>query len=252
MAIALSALEQFLNTLLEVDQFQDYCPNGLQVESCEVIGKVVFGVTASQALIDKAVEEKADAIVVHHGYFWKGEADAITGIKASRIKSLMNNGISLFAYHLPLDAHAALGNNAQLAELLGFTVEGGLDDSPRPIGNVGALVKPQSLLELASHIEEVLGRKPLMIGDEQRVINTVAWCSGAAQSYIGKAAERGADCFISGEISESTVHEARERGIAYISAGHHATERYGVKALSQYVSKELGVECLFIDIDNPV
>lgn len=251
MTVALSVLEQLLNSLLEIDQFQDYCPNGLQVESCETVGKIVFGVTASQALIDRAIEEKADAIVVHHGYFWRGEADVITGIKAKRIKSLMNNNISLLAYHLPLDAHLTLGNNVQLAELLGFSIEGGLDDSSRPIGNVGTLKIPLSLSELAAYIENMLGRKPLVIGDEHRVVSSVGWCTGAAQSYIGKASDYGVDCFISGEISESTVHEARERGIAYISAGHHATERYGIKALSQYVSKELGINCLFIDIDNP-
>jgi dinuclear metal center YbgI/SA1388 family protein len=252
MALTVLALAKFLDEYLQVGQFNDYCPNGLQVEASEKIEKVVTGVTASQALIDRAIELKADAILVHHGYFWKGENAAITGIKAKRIQSLMNNGISLLAYHLPLDAHPELGNNAQLAKLLGFAVEAGLDSSEFPVGNIGSVNEPVDLLALGGQIEQLLGREPLLIGDVTRVVKRVAWCTGAAQSYIDKAADLGVDCFISGEISEPTVHIARERGIAYIAAGHHATERYGIKALGEMLADKYSIDVEFVDIDNPV
>lgn len=252
MAVELSQLASYIEAVLEVSQFQDYCPNGLQVEGRSQVASIITGVTASQALIDAAIERGADALIVHHGYFWKGEQQTITGIKAQRIKALLDNGISLLAYHLPLDAHPVLGNNAQLAALLGLRVDGGLDVSDRPIGNTGFLDKAVSLGEFSQRIEQVLERKPLVIGDIDRAITRVAWCTGAAQSYIDKACDAGVDCFISGEISEPTVHIARERGIAYISAGHHATERYGVKALGELVAEHFdGVRCKFVDIDNP-
>lgn len=252
MTISLSELTSYLEILLDVQKFQDYCPNGLQVEGRQSIKRIVTGVTASQALIDQAIAVGADAILVHHGYFWKGEPAPITGIKAKRIKALMQHDISLLAYHLPLDAHGEFGNNAQLAKLLGLEICGGLDGSDVPIGFWGKPSKPCSLEAFAQNIEQQLLRKPLVIGAGNKQLSKVAWCTGAAQSYIEKAVALGVDCFISGEISEPTVHIARECDIAYISAGHHATERYGVKALGEHLQQKFAIECQFIDIDNPV
>lgn len=240
-----------LDQELAADHFQDYCPNGLQVEGREQIRRVVSGVTACQALIDAAIVEDADAILVHHGYFWKGEDQRVRGMKKQRLQTLLRHDINLFAYHLPLDAHPTLGNNAQLARRLGFSVEGGLDDSPRPIGNVGRLDSPMSAAEFAAHAEAVLGRTPLHVGDPGDEIETIGWCTGGAQGFIDKAQIRGVDAYLSGEISEPTTHFARETGMHYFACGHHATERYGVQALGQWLNEQFGVEHIFIDIDNP-
>ena len=252
MSLALKELLKKLDQKLQPELFKDYCPNGLQVEGCEEIRKVVTGVTACLDLIDRAVEQKADAILVHHGYFWRGEAPVITGMKRRRVEMLLENEISLIAYHLPLDAHAELGNNARLASLMGWSVQGGLDDSKMPVGNWGKLSGKQTLDELGQDIENRLGRQPLLIPGGDHSIETIAWCTGAAQSMIDKALDLGVDAFVSGEISESTVHFARENGLHYISAGHHATERYGIQALGEWLARETGVEHKFIDIDSPV
>ncbi|MTT52408.1 Nif3-like dinuclear metal center hexameric protein [Alcanivorax sp. VBW004] len=243
----LSLLDQELAT----DRFQDFCPNGLQVEGREQIHRVVSGVTACQALIDAAIVEEADAILVHHGYFWKGESQQVRGMKKQRLQTLLRHDINLFAYHLPLDAHPTLGNNVQLALRLGLTTEGGLDDSPRPIGNVGRLDSPMSASEFAAHVEAVLGRTPLHVGDPGDEIETIGWCTGGAQGFIEKAQAKGVDAYLSGEISEPTTHFARETGMHYFACGHHATERYGAMALGQWLSDHYGIEHTFIDIDNP-
>lgn len=252
MPTTLDELLSYTNSLLQINEFDDYCPNGLQVEGRPELSKIVTGVTASAALIDAAIDANADAIIVHHGYFWKGEDACITGMKGRRIKKLLQNDISLIAYHLPLDAHETLGNNAQLAALLGIEVNGGLDDSSNPIGLIGELSKPVVAKDFARHIALQLGREPLLVNDKDREIKTVAWCTGAAQSYIERAVAKGADCFITGEVSESTVHIARELDICFIAAGHHATERYGIKALGGLLSEKFDLSCEFIDIDNPV
>lgn len=252
MSVSLHELVRYADTLLKIDQFADYCPNGLQVEASARVSKIVSGVTASQALIDEAVALKADMLLVHHGYFWKGENPELTGIKGRRIRTLMQHGINLVAYHLPLDAHPQLGNNAQLAQLLSLQTEGGLDNSAYPVGSTGSLLQAQSLADFARHIAQVLQREPLLIGDPQKIIRTVAWCTGAAQSYIEKALAKGVDCFITGEVSEQTFHIAQETGISFIAAGHHATERYGVKALGEHLAQQFAVDVTFVDIDNPV
>ncbi|KAF0808033.1 hypothetical protein A6D6_00423 [Alcanivorax xiamenensis] len=242
-----------LDTELQSHRFKDYCPNGLQVEGREQVRHLVTGVTACQALIDAAIVEEADAILVHHGYFWKNEDARVRGMKKQRLQSLLRHDISLFAYHLPLDAHPELGNNAQLARRLGLVVEGGLQ--PRdsfPIGNVGRLDGPMTADEFASHVESVLGRQVLHIGDTQDEIETLAWCTGAAQGFIDQAQALGVDAYLSGEISEPTTHFARETGIHYFACGHHATERYGVLAVGEWLADEYGLEHTFIDIDNPV
>jgi len=244
-----------LNALLEPWKFKDYCPNGLQVEGKNEIRKIVTGVTACQALIDKALEESADMILVHHGYFWKGEDACIVGTKKKRLASLINNDISLVAYHLPLDAHPELGNNARLATLLGFNIKQALVSGEEPaIGFIGELEEPCSTKELAQRIETVLQRKPTLISghDRDEKIRRIGWCSGAAQTYIDQAVLQGMDAYLSGEISEHTVHAARENGIHYFAAGHHATERYGVQAVGQYLADKFAVEHQFIEIDNPV
>lgn len=252
MSLALKELLKKLDQELQPGLFKDYCPNGLQVEGCDEIRKVVTGVTACLELIDRAVEKKADAILVHHGYFWRGEEPVITGMKRRRIERLLENEISLIAYHLPLDAHPVLGNNVRLAHLMGWSVEGGLDSSNMPIGNRGRLSGKQTLNELGEALENLLGREPLLVPGGDHEIETLAWCTGAAQSMIGQALDLGVDAFVSGEISESTVHFARENGIHYISAGHHATERYGVQALGEWLAGETGILHEFIDIDSPV
>lgn len=242
-----------LDQFLEIHQFKDYCPNGLQVEGKEQIKKVVTGVTASQALIDAAIAKQADAIVVHHGYFWKGEAQEIVGMKFKRIKALLDHGINLYAYHLPLDVHEQLGNNAQLAKLLGITNRRPLEPwDKRSVGRVGKFEEPITPADLSALINSQLQREPLWIDGGKSEIKSIAWCTGGGQDYITMAAEQGIDAFISGEISERTVHIAKEMGIHYFAAGHHATERYGVKALGEWMQEEMGLEVEFIDIDNPV
>ena len=246
-------LERELNRLLGPENFRDYAPNGLQVTSEQSIELLVSGVSATQALIDAAIEKGAQAILVHHGYFWKGENPCLVGMKFQRIKRLMDNNISLFAYHLPIDAHPMLGNNVQLAARLGIEVTGGLEKgNPYSVGNVGELVNPLSGGELAQKISTELGREPLHVDAPGRLIRTVAWCTGGAQGYIEQAIESGADAYITGEASEQTTHIAREYGIHFFAAGHHATERYGVQAVGAAISEKMHIDHEFIDIDNPV
>ncbi|MDV7104053.1 Nif3-like dinuclear metal center hexameric protein [Vibrio sp. TH_r3] len=246
-------LEALLNQKLSPELIKDYCPNGLQVEGTSQVKKIVTGVTASIALIEKAIALNADAILVHHGYFWKGEPEPIRGMKGERIKALIKNDINLYAYHLPLDIHPELGNNAQLAQLLGIEVEGGLEATPQSVAMYGSLKSTLSADEFAQKIESVLNRVPLHISSEvNKSIKTVGWCTGGGQDYIDLAAAKGLDAFISGEISERTTYSAREQDIHFFSAGHHATERYGVKALGEWLAREYGFDVEFIDIDNPV
>ena len=247
--IELIDLEMYCNDLLEINNFQDYCPNGLQIDAGRTeIQKVVTGVTASQALIDAAVDVEADLLLVHHGYFWKGESEPLTGIKGRRIRTLMQAGISLLAYHLPLDAHPQFGNNAKLAEQLGFSsaflVEDGLIWQ-------ADLESPLRADELALRIAQAMGRQPLHISAGERAIQRIGWCSGAAQDYIESAAALGLDAFITGEVSERTVHLARELGIHFYAAGHHATEKFGVQALGKHLAECHDLEHQFIDIPNP-
>ncbi len=246
-------LERILNDLLEPGAIRDYCPNGLQVEGTEDVLRVITGVTASQALLDKAVEFGADAVLVHHGYFWKSEPEAIRGIKYRRISTLIKNDINLYGYHLPLDVHPELGNNAQLAALLGISPLGGLEEGvAKSVAVYGELQEAVSAEDFAEKISDVLGRKPLLIKGGSHPIKTVGWCTGGGQDYIELAAAKGLDAFISGEVSERTTHSAREQGIHYFGAGHHATERYGIKALGEWLAKEHGLAVTFVDIDNPV
>ncbi|MCL5427000.1 Nif3-like dinuclear metal center hexameric protein [Halomonas sp. NPDC076908] len=238
---------------LRAGQFKDFTINGLQVAGCDQVQRVMTGVTACQALLDEAVTWQADMVLVHHGYFWKNEPVAITGMKQKRIKTLLDHDINLLAYHLPLDAHAEMGNNAELARLLGWKVEGCIDGE---LGEgllwAGRLTQPQTLQVLAEQIAQTLRREPLVIeAPGVGEIERIAWCTGGAQDMITDAFEAGAQVFVSGEISERTTHLAREMGIHYIAAGHHATERYGIQAMGEWLADEYGVEHRFVDIDNP-
>lgn len=243
-------LRAYLDGLLEPARFRDYCPNGLQVEGRAEVRRIVCGVTASQALIDEAVRRNADAVLVHHGWFWKSEDQRITGFRRKRMATLLAADLNLFAYHLPLDAHPDLGNNAELARRADWRVEGRFAD--QELGFIGTPAAPATAAQIGAALERLLGRAMLVVGDVERPVARLAWCSGGAQGYFEQAIAVGADCFVSGEISEQTVHLARESGVPYIAAGHHATERYGVMALGAHLQEKFGLDCQFVEIDNPV
>ena len=253
MSVNLKELVNFANETLSVERFKDYCPNGLQIEGKSVVTKIVSGVTASQALIDAAIAANADLLLVHHGYFWKGESEPLVGIKGKRVKALMQADVSLLAYHLPLDAHPELGNNAQLAKILDIEIESGMEPgNPFSVGNIGSLSEVISAEDFTHRVTTQLGREATLISGGDRSVKRIAWCTGSADRMIEQADKLGADLFLSGEISEPVVHFAREAGIHYLSAGHHATERYGAKALGEFLASHFGLEHQFIDIDNPV
>jgi dinuclear metal center YbgI/SA1388 family protein len=244
-------LADYLAKTLDITRFRDYCPNGMQVEGRAEIGYIVSGVTASAALLQAAIEEGADAILVHHGYFWRGEDMRVIGQKQRRLKLLLENDINLFAYHLPLDMHAEFGNNAQLARELGLQADGRFGENDLGwLGHADASVR--TVGDLARLVEQRLGRAPLVIGDATQRVGRIGWCTGAAQNMLGEAIDAGASVYLSGEISEPTVHLARESGVAYLACGHHATERYGVQALGVHLAQHFGIRHQFIDIDNPV
>lgn len=243
-------LQRYLDNLLEVGRFRDYCPNGLQVEGRAEIRRVVCGVTASQALLDAAVAREADAVLVHHGYFWRGEDGVITGLRRKRLGTLLSRDINLFAYHLPLDAHPELGNNAQLARLMGWMPEGRFGE--QDIGWTGRLPHAIRGDLLARQVAARLGREPLLLGDPARTVERIAWCTGGAQGYFEQAIACGVDCFVSGEASEQTTHLARESGVSYLAVGHHASERYGVQALGAHLAERFGLDVTFVEVDNPV
>ncbi len=243
-------LRDYIASLLDVSRFRDYCPNGVQVEGRAEVRRIASGVTASQRLLQAATTWGADAVLVHHGYFWRNEDAAITGIKKQRIAHLLQHDMSLLAYHLPLDAHIELGNNAQLGQRLGFVQQGRFGE--QDIACYGELVSAQTLSQLCKTISDSLQREPQVIGQSDRAIRRIAWCTGAAQGYFEEAVALGVDAFLTGEISEQNVHVAHETGVAFIAAGHHATERYGVQALGAHLATQFGTEHRFFDIDNPV
>jgi len=243
------AMVQHLHLLLGVDRFKDYGPNGLQVEGRGEIRHLVSGVTASLALIDAAIAAKADAILVHHGLFWRGQDGRVTGWMKQRLARLLAADINLLAYHLPLDAHAELGNNAQLGRVLGWRADGRFGE--QELGFIGEGSAPCSLDELGARLNMALGRTPVLAPGDGRPLRRLAWCTGGAQGYFEAAIAAGADVFVSGEISEPQAHLAAETGVAFVAAGHHATERYGVQALGQHLAREFGLSQQFIDLPNP-
>ena len=250
----LRELVAYTDRLLAVENFSDYCPNGLQVEGRPEVRTLVGGVTACQALLDAAVERGADAVLVHHGYFWKGENPRIVGMKRRRLATLLRHEISLIAYHLPLDAHPEFGNNVQLARVLGLTVTGTAGGNTRTPGLVtlGEPAQPMSGNAFAAHLAARLGRTPLHIPGNDAPICRLAWCTGGAQSCIEIALNAGAGAFLTGEASEQTVHIARENGLHFFAAGHHATERYGVQALGAHLAGQFPLNFTFVEIANPV
>ena len=250
--VQLKDLLNYSNNALEIERFHDYCPNGLQLEGKTEVKKIISGVTASQALIDAAIREEADVLLVHHGYFWKGEDARIIGLKYQRIRSLIESSINLLAYHLPLDAHPLYGNNAKLADMLELEIAGRFPSGSDAVGMYGTLKTPMTAVDFGQKITSALDREVLHIGENNEPIHTIAWCSGAAQNYIEAAAELGVDAYLTGEISEQTVHIARENGIHFYSAGHHATERYGVQAFGEHLASHFSIKHQFIDIPNPV
>ena len=243
-------LMDYTGQILEVERFRDYCPNGLQVEGRQQVNHIVTGVTASMALLQAAQQAGADVVLVHHGYFWRNEDPRIIGIKQKRIRFLLEHGINLAAYHLPLDAHPVLGNNAQFGLKLGLQMDGNAGE--QSLVSYGSLPQAETLDSFQQRLGALLQRQPFVVSGAAREVQRVAWCTGAAQQYLESAIELGVDVFISGEISEQTVHLARESGVAYIAAGHHATERYGVQALGRHLAEQFGLKHQFIDIDNPV
>lgn len=260
-SISAQTLTQFCDDYLSASAFKDYAPNGLQVDGGRPIQRIVTGVTACEALIDAAIADNADAIMVHHGYFWKGEPAMLTGMKGRRVRKLMQHGISMIGYHLPLDAHPISGNNAKLANMLDMKIIDALyPTESHPVGNI-ATCTPQSADTLIATITQALGRSPLHISAEYhagssaqtngRLIERVGICTGGAQDMIDQAASMGCDAFISGEISERTTHSARELGIDYFACGHHATERGGIQALGEIIAQKFGLPVTFIDIENP-
>lgn len=262
--ISVQELTQFCDDYLSAGAFKDYAPNGLQVDGGRAVQRIITGVTACEALIDAAIAANADTIMVHHGYFWKGEPAPITGMKGRRIRKLMQHGISMIGYHLPLDAHPVVGNNAKLAEMLDMNITGALYPSEsHPVGNIATCI-PQNADSLIAQITKALGRTPLHISanyahvnsnaitkGNDKLIERVGICTGGAQDMIEQAAVMGCDAFISGEISERTTHIARELGIDYFACGHHATERGGIQALGDIIAQQFGLPVTFIDIDNP-
>ncbi|HMW17264.1 MAG TPA: Nif3-like dinuclear metal center hexameric protein [Accumulibacter sp.] len=240
----------YLDTLLEAGRCRDYCPNGLQVEGSPEIRHLIAGVSASQALIDAAITAGADTLLVHHGWFWRGEDGRVIGIRKRRLQSLLANEINLIAYHLPLDGHVEFGNNAQLAKRFGWLPERRFGE--QDLGWLGRPTIPCSVAELARQVTDELQRPPLLVGPADRRVERVAWCSGAAQGLFEQAIALGADVYLSGEVSEPTVHLARESGVAYLAAGHHATERYGVQALATHLIERFDLDGQFLDLDNPV
>lgn len=253
MAVNLQTLVGDCDRELRAADFRDYCPNGLQVEGRAEVRRLAAAVTANQSVLDEAIAWGADALLVHHGYFWRGEPEPVVGMKRRRLAALLANDVSLLAYHLPLDAHPELGNNAQYGLRLGISAAKPLDPEDRQsVGSVGTLSAPATLASICDAVEQFSGRVPLLIGDESTQVTRIAWCTGAAQGYIDRAVAAGAELYISGEISEPTVHAAREQGVAYLAAGHHATERYGVQALAAHMAGRHDLEWKFFDCDNPV
>ena len=250
-SVTRDALTHYLDELLQPEGFKDYCPNGLQVEGRNEITSIICGVTANQALLDMAVAEQADAILVHHGWFWRGESGTVTGIKRNRLKTLLSNDINLYAFHLPLDAHPTLGNNAGLAKAAGWAQTSSFGE--QNLGCLGEPVGGATVASLAADLEQAVGRAPFVLAESlDQPIRRLAWCTGGAQSYFEAAINAGVDAFVTGEVSEPMVHLARETGVAYLAAGHHATERFGVQALGQAIAERFGIRVRYLEVDSPV
>lgn len=249
----LNDIIQWCDQTLKTAEFRDYAPNGLQIEGRQEVNKILCAVTASQQAIEAAIAEQADLLLVHHGYFWKGEPYPITGMRGKRIKTLIQHDVSLLSYHLPLDAHPSLGNNAAIADLLSLQQMRALDPAERhPIGNIAELPQAMTPVEFQHYLAERLQTQVMHLPAQTDSIRTVGYCTGAAQDFIGKAAEQGCDAYLSGEVSERTYYEAQEMGVHYYACGHHATERYGVQRLGQAIAEQFAIEYQYYELNNPV
>ncbi|WP_159138015.1 MULTISPECIES: Nif3-like dinuclear metal center hexameric protein [unclassified Acinetobacter] len=249
----LNDIIQWCEQTLAAREFKDYAPNGLQIEGKSEVNKILCAVSASQSAIEAAIEQGADLLLVHHGYFWKGEAYPITGMRGKRIRALIQNDISLVGYHLPLDSHPTLGNNAAIADLLELENIEQLDLSERhPIGNIGYLKQPMSPEYFKNHVSEKLGFDAIHLPADKTQIHKVGFCTGGAQDYIHKAALQECDAYISGEVSERTFYEAQELNVHYYACGHHATEKYGVQRLAKAISEQFNIEYAYYELDNPI
>jgi dinuclear metal center YbgI/SA1388 family protein len=242
-------IEAELQTLLQPQAFKDYGPNGLQVEGRAAVQRLASGVTASRAFIDAALDWGADALLVHHGLFWRGQDGRLVGWLRERVARLVRADANLFAYHLPLDAHAELGNNAQLGRRLGLQADARFGD--QDLGFLGPAAGHGSAAALAAAVHAALGREPLLLPGDGRALRRIGWCTGGAQGFFEAAIAAGADAFVTGEVSEPQAHLARETGVAFLACGHHATERYGAPALGEHLAQRFGLAHRFIDIDNP-
>ncbi len=244
---------QWCDQTLKSAEFKDYAPNGLQIEGKQQVNKILCAVTASQGAIEAAIEQGADLLLVHHGYFWKGEPYPITGMRGKRIKALIQNEISLVGYHLPLDSHPTLGNNAAIADLLALEDIEALDPNERnPIGNIGYLQQPMTPEAFKKYASERLGFDAIHLPADKTHIHKVGFCTGGAQDYISKAALQNCDAYISGEVSERTFYEAAELNVHYYACGHHATEKYGVQRLAHAISKQFNIEYSYFELNNPI
>ncbi|QDJ50430.1 Nif3-like dinuclear metal center hexameric protein [Bordetella hinzii] len=255
--VDIRALTAWLDATLQAARFKDYAPNGLQVEGKADVAHIITGVTASEALLRAAVERGADAVLVHHGWFWRNEDPRVLGPRRRRLALALAHDLNLIGYHLPLDAHPTLGNNAQLARVLGLEPARDAEDAPLTCGRdgliwLGTAPGVATLGDLAAQIGQRLGRQPLWVGEPDAPVGRVAWCTGGAQGMMAEAVDAGATVYLTGEASEPNTHLARETGVGFISAGHHATERYGVQALGAAVAVQFGIKVEFVDIDNPV
>lgn len=249
----LSDIIQWCDQTLKSPEFKDYAPNGLQIEGKHEVNKILCAVTASQTAVDAAIAQGADLLLVHHGYFWKGEPYPITGMRGKRIKSLIQHDISLVGYHLPLDSHPTLGNNAAIADLLELENIENLDPIERhPIGNIGYLKTPMSPEDFKLFASERIGFEAIHLPCDKTRIQKVGFCTGGAQDYIKKAAEQNCDAYISGEVSERTFYEAAELGVHYYACGHHATEKYGVQRLAKAISEQFNIEYSYFELNNPI
>jgi len=249
----LTDILQWCDQTLKTSEFRDYAPNGLQIEGSQEVNKILCAVTASQEAIDAAIAQKADLLLVHHGYFWKGEPYPITGMRGKRIKTLIQNNISLVAFHLPLDSHPILGNNAAISDLLGLEHLEALDPSERhPVVNIGYLPEALSPQAFRNYLAERLNTQVLHLPAEKLSVQKIGFCTGAAQDFITKAAVQGCDAYISGEVSERTYYEAQELDVHYYACGHHATERYGVQRLGQALAEQFALEYHYHELNNPV
>lgn len=236
-----------LAEVLRVDEFEDYCVNGLQVEGTEEINRIVCGVSASARLFEEARQREAEAVLVHHGLFWKNDPwMAVTGFRRHRLDLLLGNNINLLGYHLPLDAHPSLGNNAQIAERLGLKVKEQVF-----VGCVAATPAVQSRDEFLTNLKDRLGEPLLVFPFGREAVQTVGILSGGGASYYGEALKAGCDTFLSGEIKEHIVREAEEAGLNYVVLGHYNSETWGPRALAEYLPTVFDVEAEFVDVPNP-